>query len=145
MRAQQIRSLKCLARASAVILAAVLFQQSASAREIPRLVELPQHFEGWGSARADDASLAEAAKGLSAASLPHAADFCLGASGLAQEISAGLPLYAITYCPVGFAALRGAPPSGALIRLPSLDRPIPTNPAIPSITQTMCAPALRNR
>ena len=145
MRVQQTKGVKCLARASAVILAAVLFQQAAMAREIPRMAELPPHFKGWGGARADEASLAEAAKGFSVASSPHASDFCLGASGLAQEISGVLPLYAITYCPTGFIALRGAAPTGATVRLASLDRPIPANPAIPSISQTMCAPVLRNR
>lgn len=145
MRVQQTKGVKCLVRASAVILAAVLFQQAALAREIPRMADLPSHFEGWGGARADEASLAEPAKGFSVSSSPHASDFCLGASGLAQEISGVLPLYAITYCPAGLTALRGAAPMGATVRLASLDRPIPANPAIPSISQTMCAPVLRNR
>ena len=118
--------------------------QPAMARDI----DLPRDFLGWASARADEASLSETAKGLPAASFLHGADFCAGAmldAGMAQGVQAGLPLHGMGHCLPGLAAMRGGQAATPSIRLVGVERPVPSVPTGPSTTQTMCAPAIRNR
>lgn len=119
--------------------------QSALAREVTRLADLPNDFQSWSALRVDDARLAETAKGLPTGHFFHGADFCLGAgfdAGMAQGIVGGLPLHSIAYCPAGLSAFRGTGQAMTGIKNVGADRPL-SGPSI--VTQTMCGQVFRHR
>jgi len=149
MRAKWDQKRPGIARAGMLAVLCILacLPQITHAREVLRDADLPRGFKGWAAARADDAVLSATAMGLPATSLQSGADFCLGAvldTGMAQGLSGGLPLHALSYCPHGLAALRGGETTPA-IRLVGVDRPLPNTPPVPPTTPTMCTPVLRNR
>ena len=129
----------------ALLFLAPALNQAALAREATRVADLPRDFRHWAAWRADEASLAKTAKGLPTAGYFHGADFCVGARtdpAIANELAGGLALHAMAFCPAELAALRGAGqvmPSAALL---TTDGPRPSQP---SISQTLCAPAIRQR
>ena len=129
----------------ALLLLGPFFCQAALAREDVRLANLPRDFQSWAIWRADDASLSETAKGPSPVQALHGADFCLGAmldAGTVRGMAGGLPLHAMAYCPTIVAALRSIGQETRAFRPVSTDRP---SPSLPTVSQSMCSPVIRNR
>jgi hypothetical protein len=129
----------------ALLLLFTFFCQSALAHEGLRLADLPRDFESWAIWRADDSSLSETAKGPLPGQAFHGADFCLGVmldAGTTQGMAGGQPLHALAYCTTIFAALRGIGQEPHGFKPISVDRP---SPGLPTLTQTMCSPVIRNR
>jgi hypothetical protein len=121
------------------------FCQSALAREGLRWADLPRDFQSWAIWRADDASLSEAALGLPSGQALHGVDFCIGVmldAGLARGMAGGLPLHGMAYCPTILAAFHVTGQEARAFKPVSADRP---SPGLPSVSQTMCLPAIRNR
>ena len=130
---------------AALLLLGPFFWQSAFAREGLHLVDLPRDFQGWAIWRADDASLSESAKGPLPDQSFQGADFCFGAmldAGMTQGMAGALPLQTVAFCPTLLAAFRGTGQEARAFKPVSADRP---SPSLPSVSQTMCLPAIRNR
>ena len=129
----------------ALLFLTTFFCHPAFAREGLRWADLPRDFQSWATLRADDASLSETAKGLLPGQAFHGADFCFGAiidAGLARDMAGGLPLHGMAYCPTILAAFHVTGQEARAFRPVSADRP---SPSLPTVSQTMCSPVIRNR
>jgi hypothetical protein len=106
---------------------------------------LPRDFQSWAIWRADDASLSETAKGLLPGQAFHGADFCIGAmldAGFARGMAGGLPVHGMAYCPTILAPFHVTGQEARAFKPVSADRP---SPGLPTVSQTMCTPVIRNR